>query len=363
MVTTRRIISQKGDAFLVVLAAALVSGCSSTSTDGNHSPAGGTGEGSGSTGQAAGACGAGGAAGGPLDLFPCDSYWYKDVTAAQVAAESASIIASIGSWGTGDFRIDFSFHFMHASGTDPRVTFTLDEPTESDRDPVPIPPNGALEGEEGYTCTQGGDCHLLVIDDSTKKLFEVYSANSTGGKWTGYAQAVWDLSKAYGPQGRGYGCTSADAAGLPITPGLIGVRETLAGEIKHALRFILPNEKIRKGPSFVFPATHGTSATQSADGPPYGARLRLKSGFDEAKISSKAGKAIVRALKTYGMILADAGNLPLTAEDDLLQKRADPKMTWDGNLTARDISSIKPSDFEVLELGTMRTDNDCVLTK
>src|SRR5205814_6181259 len=111
-----------------------------------------------------------------------------------------------------------------------------------------------------------------------------------------------------------------------------GVRETKAGAIKHALRFILPNNKIRKGPSFVPPASHGTSATSSSAGPAYGMRLRLKSTFDASGITSAGGKAVVQALKTYGMLLADGGNIALVGEDDRFEKAKDPSMTWAGLL-------------------------------
>jgi serine/threonine-protein kinase len=314
-------------------------------------------------GAPSGACGSGGGGpnGGPSDLFPCDSPWYKDVRNAAVAADSSAITSAIGAWGTGKFMIDFSFILQHANASTPRHAFTVEYADESDSAPVPVPPGGSLEGESGYTCTTGGDCHLIVVDDSTHKLFELWSVQNAAGPYQASQLSVWDLTKHYGPEGRGLGCTSADAAGLAIMPGLIGVREAKAGAINHALRFILPNNKIRKGPSFVAPATHGTSSTTSAGGPAYGMRLRLKPSFDESKITSIGGKALVRALKTYGMLLADGGQYALTAEDDKLPSRQDPSLTWNGVLAAGDVKDITPADFEVLEHGAIQTSKDCTL--
>ena len=307
--------------------------------------------------------GGGGPNGGPGDLFPCDSVWRKDVSQLPAAAESSSIIGGIGAWGAGGrFLIDFSILFMHDDGTAPTKTFTIDYLDESQTNPVPIVAGGALEGETSYTCVSGGDCHLIVVQDTTHRLFELYSATDNGGaSWHAAQESVWDLTKHYGPAARGFGCTSADAAGLSVMAGLIGVRETKAGKIDHAIRFILPNSKIRRGPSFVAPVTHGTSATSSSSGPPYGTRLRLKSTFDESTVASPGGKAIVRALKTYGMILADGGEYALTAEDDRLEKAKDPAMAWSGVLSDADIHVITPQDFEVVDYGTVTPSPSCTL--
>jgi serine/threonine-protein kinase len=306
--------------------------------------------------------GGGGPTGGPADLFPCDSVWYRDVSALPVANESASLIAGVGSWGKGKFLIDTSIVFMHDDGTSPQVNFSIDWTDESNVQPVPIPPGGSLEGETGYTCNGRGDCHLIVVQDSTKKLFELYDATDNGnGTWHASQESVWDLTHHYGPDERGYNCTSADAAGLSVMAGLIGVREAVAGDIRHALRFILPSSEIRKGPSYVAPASHGTSATTSSSGPPYGTRLRLRASFDETTISSTGGRAVVRALKKYGMLLADGGNYALTAEDDRLEKAKDPKMTWTGVLGGSDLQSISPQDFDVVDFGTVVQEGDCKL--
>lgn len=330
---------------------------------------GGTGGGGGSgvadSGGTSATCtggGGGGPNGGPADLFPCDSVWYRDVSSEPVSAESAGITAAIGSWGQNAFLIDFSIFFMHATPSDPRVNFTVDYADESNAVPVPLPAGGAVEGESGYACTGGGDCHLIVVDDAAKRLFEVYAADHSGSSSVGAQESVWDLTKHYGPTGRGLGCTSADAAGFPVMAGLIGVRETKAGSINHALRFILPNNKIRGGVSFIPPATHGTSATSSSGGPPYGTRMRLKASFNEASITSPGGKTLVRALKKYGMYLADGGQIALTAEDDRLEKAKDPSMSWDSLLQSDSVKNITAADFEVVEFSTPQKDGNCSLT-
>jgi hypothetical protein len=290
-------------------------------------------------------------------LFPSDSYWYRDVSGSAVAPESAGIVAAIGAFGSGGhFDVDFSFNVLHAAASDPRYAPELDSDYDPDNDhvAVPVPSSGALEGEDGYVCESGGDCHLVVVDDSTHTLFELWQANFDGQKLTATQESAWNLLTHYGAEGRGYGCTSADAAGLPILPGLIGVSEVHAGSVDHALRFILPNAKIR--PGFVAPATHLTHAASSSSGAPYGTRLRLRASFDESKLASEGAKTVARALKKYGMILADGGQIPLTAESDQLYGS---DMKWDGLLTRSDLRAIAVSDFDVVDFGQVRTDTDC----
>jgi hypothetical protein len=179
-------------------------------------------------------------------------------------------------------------------------------------------------------------------------------------------ESVWDLTKTYTQAMRGYGCTSADAGGLSIVTGLVGVREVVKdGEIKHALRFTMPNPYILEN-SWVFPATHGTSppGASSTTGPAYGARLRLKASAAQAKaamFTSKGAKVIVAALQKYGMILADGSNYDtLIAEDDRLTKLEDPTLTWTGTLGPDDLTALAPSDFEVVDYGTVGTGDNCV---
>jgi hypothetical protein len=288
---------------------------------------------------------------GPADVLSPDSVWYQDVSTSPVASTSKAITDAM-TFGHGHPMIDFSIKVMQVSSSTPMSTvqFAPDYTPDSDATPVPVPKGGALEDEAGYSCTQGGDCHLLVIDTGARKLFELWSVNNTSadgsGTWSAADETVWLMDGHYGPQGRGLGCTSADAAGLSVTAGLIGVREANAGVINHAIRFILPNSMIRKGKAFIAPATHGTSATSNATGAPYGAHLRLRASFNENSVATKGGVAVIRALKKYGMILADAGQDAFTAESDDLYRAEG--LGWSGVLGASDLAGLTPSDFDVV---------------
>src|SRR5690606_29441528 len=182
--------------------------------------------------------------------FPNGSVLYQDISDAPVRGDSADTIAyleSMGGWGTGELRIDFSLEVLTADDGAPMRSFT---PTDNHYAPdcdelaVPVPPGGALEGESGYACESGGDCHLIVVHDD--KLYEMWKADIQGDTFYGGCLAVWDMRRVYGPEGRGYDCTSADAAGLPIAPLLFSADEVAAGSIDHAIRLILPNDRIRR---------------------------------------------------------------------------------------------------------------------
>ncbi|MEP7209898.1 MAG: serine/threonine protein kinase, partial [Alphaproteobacteria bacterium] len=212
---------------------------------------------------------------------------------------------------------------------------------------VPIPTNGNTEGSSTYACdTSSDDCHVLVYERDEKKLYELYQATSAGSGFTAYGAFVWDLQKQYTDVLRGDQCTSADAAGLPIAALLPTADEVAAGTVPHALRFILPNAQMKKS-VYVRPATHaGGSTSTNANAPPYGVRLRLKASFDETPYSAGA-KTILHAMKTYGMILSDGGNIALTFADDRLSA-----VKWSGvGVTAQSFNSMQVSDFEVVGLG------------
>ncbi len=334
-----------------------------TADGGGSATTGGTGgstnAGSGTTGGGATAGGTTGTAGNDDGLVPSDSIWrttsewYRPIDAAPVAAHSSSMIGAIAKWGTtGVCQIDFSFNVLEGQGA-PQTAFPLEE--EADDVTVPIPAKGYIEGDHAYdACPNGDDCHILVLDRAAKKLYEVYHAHKDGNAWSGFV-ALWKLDKNYPRSNRGQGCTSADAAGMAIMPGLIGYRETKKGAIEHALRLILRNEYIRGTagdktvPNVVYPASHGSTAGASAVGLPYGGRLRLKTVTDaDPRVKTPGAKAVVRALRKYGMILADGGNLPLTAESAKVANDADATATWDGLLAARDLGFLVPSDFEVV---------------
>ncbi len=293
--------------------------------------------------------------------FPAGAPWYQDVSASPLDAESGRVIAFLDGvgWGTGSMRIDFSLEVLEATPDSPLRSFT---PTgdfytpDCDLQPVPVPTGGALEGETGYACLGDGDCHLIVADRTRMRLFEMWRADIRGDVFQGGCLAVWDMTRLYPPSGRGEQCTSADAAGFPIAPLLFGADEVAAGTIDHAIRFILPNERIRRG-VYLHPATHAGSPTGPGDAPPYGTRLRLKAGYPLTGLP-KGAQVVARALQRYGMLLADGGQITLTARSD-----RSTAARWDGLLGSRDLAALRPSDFEMVDGGTrIPLTYDCVRT-
>jgi serine/threonine-protein kinase len=325
-----------------------------------------------STTSASSSSGSGGgtSAGG---IFQAVEPWNTAVDQDPVDPQSDTIIqwlANAGGWGNGDkLQIDTSINIQHADASTPMVPFVLPNgPCGPDCDNVtsfPVPPGGAVEGETGYACNSGGDCHLLVVDSANSKLYEMYQAfsppdpnvfNSGGGA------IIWDLTKAYPPNLRGDGCTSADAGGFPIAAMLFTADEVAAGHIDHAIRFILPNARIRDGDVYVHPGTHtGVTSTPQTrpDAPPYGVHIRLKASFDLTKLPSAGAQTVAKAMQKYGMFLADGGNIALTAADDTYTTAK-----WtdaDVNVDSHAMYAIQVTDFEVVNLGTIITTGDtCV---
>jgi len=303
--------------------------------------------------------GSGGGGGGPY--FTSSMFFERDVSGAAKAADSDQIIGSLraaGGWGNSDrFQIDFSFDVLAADGSTPKRTFT---PTadfytpDCDLAAMPVPDGGNVEGETGYACTQGGDCHLLVFDQGAGKLYEMWRADLEGSTFRGGCLAVWNTHQAYGDSLRGDQCTSADAAGLPIAPLLFTADEVAAGEIAHAIRFTLPNDRVRKG--FVRPATHATNTTGLAGAPYYGVHLRLRADYPIDSLPSEGAKVVARALQKYGMYHADGGDIVLTAASD---RHTSAK--WSRLLAAQDLQALAVEDFEVIDHGAMITlTNDCM---
>ncbi|MDB4968708.1 MAG: hypothetical protein JWN44_4397 [Myxococcales bacterium] len=313
------------------------------------------GGGAGGGGGGVGGGGGGGAGGGTgSGLFPSTAPWYKDITGAAKDSQSDAAIAALqskGGWGSGRMQVDFSITVMHANAATPMQSFT---PTgdfyspDCDQIAMPVPPSGAIEGESGYACTQDGDCHLLVIHDTQKKLYEMWRTNIAGGAFSGGCATVWDLTKDYQPHGRGEGCTSADAGGYPMTALLFDADEVATGAINHAIRFILPNDRIGKG-SYVHPATHSTNASASTtapNSPPYGARLRLRADYPVDSLPSAGAKVVARAMQKYGMFLSDGGNIALTATSDKFTTHK-----WSGQLGPLDLQALKVTDFVMVDGG------------
>jgi serine/threonine-protein kinase len=280
---------------------------------------------------------------------------------------SDAIIAALnnsGGWGNGNnLQIDFSIALLTSDASTPRQTITADPGgycyggPDCDTVPLqmPLPANGNAEGSTDYNCSNG-DCHVLVVATDEHKLYELYNATQAGPDFTALGAFVWDLTKAYPDNERGDQCTSADAAGFPIAGLLPTADEVAAGDVHHAIRFILPNPRMKSG-VYVHPASHaGGPSSSDPDAPPYGVRLRLKASFDDSAFNASE-KVIIKAMKTHGMLLSDGGNIALTFADDRLSTAKWATL----GVTAQSFSAIQVSDFEVVDLSPEITlTYDCV---
>ena len=291
--------------------------------------------------------------------FTVPMFFNTDVSAVPKAANSASVIgalAAAGGWGNGNkMQIDFALDVLTANASTPKQSFTPNSDffsPDCDRSTVPVPPGGNIEDETGYACTGDGDCHLLVFDPIGGKLYEMFRANITS-TFQGGCLAVWNLGQAYTSKLRGDQCTSADAAGFPMAPLLFTADEVKAGHIDHAIRFILPNNRIKRG--FVRPATHATNTTGGSSAPSYGVHFRLRADYPISTLRPGA-QVVARAMQKYGMYHADGGNIALTAASD---RHTTAK--WAGLLGPSDLAALKVTDFEVIDHGAPITlTSDCV---
>jgi hypothetical protein len=308
---------------------------------------GGPGTGPGVTGKA-----------GPY--FDKPMFFNQDVSKVEKAANSDALIEAMraaGGWGNqNNFRVDFSMDVLAADATAEPRTFTphdtFFEVPDCDQMPVPVPTVGNIEGETGYRCSSGGDCHLIVFDEQAGMLYEMWKANIST-VFSGGCLAVWDTKREYDETLRGDQCTSADAAGFPIAPLLFTADEVAAGSIDHAIRFIIPNDRIAQG--FVRPATHGAYTSGALSGPFYGVHLRLRADFPVETLPSLGAQVVARTLQKYGMYHADGGEDTLTAMSD---KYTVAK--WDGLLGATDLDGLHITDFEVIDHGqSFPLSNDC----
>jgi len=223
--------------------------------------------------------------------------------------------------------------YMIVPGTQPRVPVRFSYADESDPGPYPIPPDAPIEGGAG--APEGTDRHVLVIDRDAWKLYEMHDAWREGPGWRAGSGAIFDLANN---TSRPFGWTSADAAGLPIFPGLVRHDEAVeAGVIRHALRFTC--SKVRR--AYVAPARHWVNRLTNPNLPPLGMRVRLKKGFRTAGFPPTA-RVILDALKTYGMILADVGgDWFVTGTHD---------MRWDDDALGS-LRRVKGGDLEVVKMG------------
>jgi hypothetical protein len=306
------------------------------------------GAGSGSTPPAGGTCisadqGAGANLNGYLP-FPADNAWNQDISGLPVASNSDSILTFIGAatglkgdfgsglWDGGPIGIPY----MVVSGSQTRVpVFYTDYDDESDPGPMPIPATAPVEGGSD----SDGDRHVLVLDRDNCVLYEIGRAfPQPDGSWNAAGGTVWDLqSSALRP----WSWTSADAAGLPIFPGLVRYDEVASGAIHHALRFTVPTTR----KAYVAPATHWASSETNPSAPPMGMRVRLRASVNISGFAPRV-QVILQALKQYGMILADNGSAWYIS--------GAPDERWDNN-ELRVLGNIKGSDLEVVNTGTVYT--------
>jgi len=269
-------------------------------------------------------------------VFPASNPWNQRVDSLPVAADSATVVRSIGldapvhaDFGSGLYegsRIGIPFDVVTRKTPRSRVTF--DYADESDRGPYPIPRGVHIEG--------GGDRHALLFDRSACRLYELYALQKTAGGWRAGSGAIFDLRRnALRPAG----WTSADAAGLPIFPGLARWDEAARGSINHALRFTA--RKTRR--AYVYPARHYASDSNDPSLPPMGLRVRLKASFDIGGYPPQA-RVVLTALKRYGMILADNG------APWFISGAPDPH--W-SNDQVHTLGQLHGSDFEVVDTSSL----------
>ncbi|MCW7539303.1 hypothetical protein OOT46_15775 [Aquabacterium sp. A7-Y] len=284
--------------------------------------------------------------------FPADNAWNQDVSSAPRDPRSDALIASIGlstglhnDFGSGTYQgAPIGIPYVVVSGSQPRVPITLgDYADESDPGPYPVPRNAPVEGGP----SSSGDRHVLVIDRDNNRLYEMGNAYpNNDGSWRASGGSIFHLSgNLVRPTGQP-GWTSADAAGLPIFPGLVRYDEASRGPggIRHALRFTV--QRTRR--AYVPPATHWASSDTSPDLPPMGMRVRLKASYAIPPGFSPETKAILTALKTYGMFVADNGS------NWFLSGAPDPR--WNNERLKSELRQVKGGHFEVVRMDGLVAD-------
>jgi hypothetical protein len=276
-------------------------------------------------------------------VLPRDDPWNLDISSEPVDPASAAIIAKIGAqrplhadFGTVYNGVPNGIPYVVVSGeTKKQPVSFVEYRNESDNGPYPIPSDAPVEGG----AASDGDRHVLVIDRDNWMLYELWHAKPLeGGKrWEAGSGAIFDLNNG---TTRAAGWTSADAAGLPIFPGLVRYDEVIGQrEITHALRFTV--QRTRR--AYIAPARHFASNSDDPALPPMGMRIRLKAGFDLSRFSPPA-RVILQGLKRYGMILADNGS------DWFISGAPDPR--WNDDQLAQ-LSRVNGSDLEVVRMGEM----------
>jgi hypothetical protein len=273
-------------------------------------------------------------------VFPANNSWNQRVDKLPVAADSAQLIASIGlhapvhadfgsgTWDGGPIGIPFDV----VSRSTPRSRVAFEYADESNRVRYPIPRHVHIEGGSHAT----GDRHAILVDKSACRLYELYDLRHTSHGWTAGSGAVWSLRSNHL---RPAGWTSADAAGLPIFPGLARWDEVSRGVIDHALRFTAPQTRR----AYVYPARHYASSSSDPSLPPMGLRVRLKASYDISGFPKQA-RIVLQALKRYGMILADNGSPWYVS--------GAPNRHW-SNDALHTLGRLSGADFEVVDTSSL----------
>jgi hypothetical protein len=283
-------------------------------------------------------------------VFPADNVWNTPVDALPVDANSDAYVAAIGAgshvhadFGSGEWPpgsgAPIGIPYVDVPANQIRVPVTFDYDDESDPGPYPIPPEAPIEGGPD----SDGDRHVLVLDRDNCVLYELFYAfpEDGGSRWSAGSGAIFNLgSNAL----REDGWTSADAAGLPILPGLVRYDEVAAGEIRHALRFTAP----RTRRAYVWPARHHASSLTGTQYPPMGQRFRLRPDFEVSGFSTET-QVILQALKVYGMMLADNGSAWYISgvSDD----------RWDNDVL-HELHQVYGSDFQAVDVSSLIIDPD-----
>jgi hypothetical protein len=277
-------------------------------------------------------------------LLPADNIWHARVDRLPLDGNSSAYISALGAgtglhadFGAGTFQGQtLGIPFAVVSGSQPGVSVRFDYADESDAGPYPIPSDVPIEGGGCGT----GDRHILLVDADTCTLYELFDASRQGSGWRAGSGAIFNLrSNTLRPDG----WTSADAAGLPILPGLVRYEEVAAGAITHALRFTADVTRT----DYVWPARHQAGSTSSTSVPPLGQRFRLRASVDISSFSP-TNQVILTALKTYGMFLADNGSTWFLS--------GVPDDRWNNDELRQLQERVHGSDFEAVDSSSLRLD-------
>lgn len=281
-------------------------------------------------------------AGTSCQIFPTNNIWHADISALPVAKQNKSWLRSIGTSGRlhpdfgpsyGEQELPYGIPITIVPAGTKRVPVRFYYADESDRVRYPLTSKTLIEGGR----SADGDRHAIMVTADTCELFETFDTRLRNGKWTAGSGARWKLSSnALRPAG----WTSADAAGLPILPGLLRWSEVKAGAVNHAIRFTVA----RTSAAYLWPARHQAGNGSKATTPPMGARFRLKASFRTAGFSREA-RTVLRAMKTYGLIVADNGS------NWYFQGDADPG--WPAELVD-ELKRIPASAFEAVDASSLR---------